>query len=140
MKKAIIVIVSLLLVLILAIYVYPAKEVIAPVIVPESGTPGILTLPVGRMGAVGDIFVTFNELVADYRCPVDVMCIQAGAVVANITLSSLDMTETFNLPQDEVPRAFGKYLVSIEGTTPEARSNVQIDPEDYVVTFKVVQK
>lgn len=140
MKKAITIIISIALVLILAVYIYPADPVLAPVIVPESGTPHLLTLPVGRTGALGDISITFNELVADYRCPVDVMCIEAGAVVANITLSSLDTTETFNLPQDEVPRAFGKYLVSIEGATPEARSTVQIDPDDYVVTFKVVEK
>lgn len=140
MKKGIIITLSIALVLVFAIYVYPVEPVLAPVIVPENGAPDTLVLPVGRTGTVGNLSIVFNELVADYRCPVDVMCIQAGAVVANITLSSGDVTETFNLPQDEVPRAFGKYLVSIEGTMPEARSTVQINPEDYVVTFKVAQK
>ena len=140
MKKVITIIFSVAMVLVFAVYFYPANPALAPVIVPENGTPDILTLPVGRTGTIGDISVTFNELVADYRCPVDVTCIQAGAVVANITISSLDKTETFNLPQDEVPRSFGKYLVSIESAKPEARSTVRINPGEYVVTFKVVKK
>lgn len=140
MKKVISISISIALVLIFAVYLYPPESAFAPVIVPENGTPDTLVLPVGRTGIVKDVSVTFNELVADYRCPVDVVCIEAGAVVAHITLSSGGMTETFNLPQDEVPKAFGKYLISIESVTPEARSTREIDPEDYKVTFRIVQK
>lgn len=99
--------------------------------------PEEITLRVGQTGAAAGLTVTFNELTNDYRCPVDVNCIQAGAVVANITLDDGAEQITFNKPSDEVPTWWRGYEMSIVSITPEARSSVVIEQSAYQVTFLV---
>lgn len=99
--------------------------------------PEEVVLRAGRMGEGAGLTITFNELTQDYRCPVDVNCIQAGAVVANITLTDGVETITFNKASDEVPTWWRGYDVSIVAVAPEPRSTVVIDPQDYVVTFLI---
>jgi hypothetical protein len=86
---------------------------------------------------VSGLSIRFNSLVQDNRCPVDVQCIEAGAVTANVTLENDGKSETRNLPSDEVPYEFNGYKVSIVSVSPEARSTVSIKPNEYKVTFKV---
>lgn len=148
------VIVSILLIIILlAIYIFfspPVAHVDTPVgttTPPTTETPSTdddrvrapeeVTLRVGHTGEGAGLTITFNELTNDYRCPVDVNCIQAGAVVANITLTDGSETITFNKPSDEVPTWWRGYEVSIVSVSPEARSTVTINPQDYVVTFLI---
>lgn len=100
-------------------------------------SPGEVTLRVGETGNFSNLSLTFNEFIADYRCPIDVQCIQAGAVVANITLKSGEEELTLNKPSDEVPLEFAGYEISIVNTNPPAMSQKTIDPKDYVVTFLV---
>lgn len=100
-------------------------------------SPGEVMLGVGQMGNFSNLSLTFNEFIADYRCPIDVQCIQAGAVVANITLKSGEEVLTLNKPSDEVPLEFAGYKISIVNTNPPAMSQKIIDPKDYVVTFLV---
>ncbi len=99
--------------------------------------PGEVILGVGQTGNFSNLSLTFNEFIADYRCPIDVQCIQAGAVVANITLKSEEEELTLNKPSDEVPLEFAGYEISIVNTNPPAMSQKIIDPKDYVVTFSV---
>ncbi len=122
------------------VYVYPLEVRTLPMIVPEASAPGLVVLPVGRTGEVDGLFVRFDTLVTDNRCPVDVQCIEAGAVTARITLMSGDITETINLPQDQVPHEFAGYRISIEAVSPVAQSTVTIRPEEYIVTFRVEKK
>jgi hypothetical protein len=97
-----------------------------------------VTLGVGQTAQASGLTITFNELVQDSRCAVDVVCIQAGAIVANITLATkYGDTITFNKPSDEVPTWWMGYEVSITETKPEPRSTVRINPKDYIVTFFV---
>lgn len=99
--------------------------------------PEEITLRVGQTGVAAGLTVTFNELTNDYRCPVDVNCIQAGAVVANITLNDGAEQITFNKPSDEVPTWWRGYEMSIVSITPEARSSIVIEQSAYQVTFLV---
>lgn len=99
--------------------------------------PEEFSLGVGQVATFSNLSLIFNELVADYRCPNDAQCVEGGAVVANITLTTDEDSLTFNKPSDEVPAEFGSFLVSIIDTKPELFSGMQIDPQDYVVTFRI---
>ena len=89
---------------------------------------------------ISGITIRFNALVADYRCPSDAECMEAGAVVANVTYTHDGETRVFNMPSDEVPQEFSGYAISIIDIQPSLRSNEKIDPMDYRVTFRVVKK
>lgn len=94
-----------------------------------------LSLKIGQTGRVGDISITLNSFVADYRCPVDAECMEAGAVVVNVTFRKGDKAETFNMPSDEAPRRFEDYRVSIVDVRPPLRSDGETLLEDLEVTF-----
>jgi len=99
--------------------------------------PADMTLGVGQTGVAGTLSVTFNKFVQDSRCPIDVQCIQAGAVNINVTFVSGTATVTKNMPSDEVPQEFGGYKISIVDIMPPRKSGAEIDPRDYKITFHV---
>lgn len=107
----------------------------------ESGrvrAPEDVTLKVGESKTVmGDVILTFNTLVNDYRCPTDVVCIEAGAVNTNITVSDGEKTVTENYSSDGVPGEFLGYKISITDVQPGALSTKPIAPGDYSVTFHI---
>ncbi|MFZ2693673.1 MAG: hypothetical protein WAX85_00005, partial [Minisyncoccia bacterium] len=86
---------------------------------------------------VGEFSIRFNALLNDYRCGVDVQCIQAGAVNTNLTFSDGSKIETKNMPSDEVPQQFGKYKISIIDIFPPAESQKKILQKDYMITFHI---
>lgn len=96
-----------------------------------------ITLSKGTTAEVSGLSLTFNHFVADYRCPVDVQCIQAGAIVVNVTMEMDSKKETRNFPSDEVPYEFAGKAISIVKIAPEAHSEKTIAEEDYRITFKV---
>jgi hypothetical protein len=96
-----------------------------------------LTMSVGQTATVGDLTVTFNALVQDSRCPVDVQCIQAGSVVVSVTLRSGTTTETTNLASDALPHGFTKNMISIVDVMPRAESRKTILQQAYRLTFRV---
>jgi len=102
---------------------------------PRVMAPEEVALAVGETGSFSNLSVTLNQFVADYRCPVDVQCIEAGAVVVNITLKAGEEELTLNKPSDEVPLEFAGHKISIVDTNPPAMSGKVIDQKDYVVTF-----
>ncbi|MFA6095989.1 MAG: MliC family protein [Candidatus Paceibacterota bacterium] len=130
--------VIILLVLVTAVYGYGMSRRTASVIMPLPDAPDTIKLPVGKVGKVGDLLITFNSLTQDSRCPLGVMCIQAGAVTANVTLSSGGETETRNLAQDEVRYLFGGYAIGIAGAEPARKQGEEIAPGEYIVTFTIV--
>lgn len=98
---------------------------------------GDITLAVGEKEAFRDLNITFNTFIQDSRCPIDVQCIQAGAVNINVTLSDKTQTITKNFPSDEIPETFGMYKISIVDVMPRRMSKQEINPKDYIVTFHV---
>lgn len=99
--------------------------------------PQDLVLGVSDSGEALGLTITFNSLVNDYRCPVDVQCIEGGAVNTNITLKDSDGEVTLNYSSDGVPYSFNGYEVSIVEVSPDLYSEKFIDPASYVVTFNV---
>jgi heat shock protein HslJ len=96
-----------------------------------------ITLSIGEKSTVGDFTITLNKFVQDSRCPIDVQCIQAGAVTVNVTLTDGVKTETKNFPSDEAPQNFGVYKISIFGIEPARESTKEIADKDYKITFRV---
>lgn len=98
-----------------------------------------VTIGPGQTGIIGGLSITFNSFVQDSRCPIDVQCIQAGAVTVNVTLSAGGQSEVRNFPSDEVPYSFGSYKIFIENIAPPRRSKTEIPPAEYRITFRAVQ-
>lgn len=123
------------------------EEIEAPVVLDENDQPkdaivvpdaqGRLVLGVGETGQVDDLKLTFNEMVADYRCPLEVVCMEEGAVVAGVTTRTPGEGRTFNMPSDEVPQEIGDYRISIVDVAPPLLSEALLDPLAYKVTFLV---
>jgi hypothetical protein len=107
------------------------------IILPAPAGPGEVTLPRGDTGKASDVTITFNDVVGDYRCAVDEECMEAGAITANVTLSTGQSTETRNIAQDEIPYDFVGYNVSIIDVEPDRVSGEEITPQEYIVTFRV---
>lgn len=113
-------------------------ETLEPVVANgETGVTAQATAGVGETVFAGGVRITLHEVVADYRCPVDVQCIQGGAITARVTFTSDTDTETFNMPSDEAPRPFDAFEVSIVDVQPDLISTEPIDADAYRVTFAV---
>ncbi len=97
----------------------------------------LITLKVGETKTAGSLSLTLNSFVQDSRCPIDVTCIQAGAVTVNVTMNDGVNTETRNFPSDEAPYVFGAHTISISDIAPPRKANQEIPPGEYVITFQV---
>jgi heat shock protein HslJ len=96
-----------------------------------------VTLGIGDTATVDTLAITLNKFVQDSRCPIDVTCIQAGAVTVNVTLTQGSTTLTKNFPSDEAPQVFGDYKIAIKEIAPARESKKEINPKDYKITFHV---
>lgn len=148
MKKNIALLIMLFAIMLLGSVLYykhyqESKETLTEVPVGQEGTEqenvftDEVTMQVGEMTIASGITLSLNSFVADNRCPIDVNCIEAGAVTVNLTMISGDQKVTRNFPSDEVPFQFAGTSVSLIKVSPEANSKVEIKPEDYRVTFKI---
>lgn len=92
---------------------------------------------VGETKFVSGIKITLNKIVSDSRCPIDVQCIQAGWVTANVTLLSDTDKETVDMSSNKPPKAFDSFQVSITEVRPIRISTLMPTPDSYKVVFKV---
>jgi len=112
---------------------------------PAPGTATVTSSVDVKLGVSGEatfktLTLRFNQLVQDSRCPVDVKCIEAGAVNANVTLTSGTTTETLNMPSDEVPHQFAGYMISIARVDPPRMNHQEIPLGAYAITFHIETK
>jgi hypothetical protein len=101
-------------------------------------TANTVQVGLGETKFVGGVKITLNKIVMDNRCPVDVVCIVAGAVTANVTLKSDTDSEIVDLKSD-APEAhpFDSFKISITAVAPSKVAASEPDPESYQVTFEV---
>ena len=92
---------------------------------------------VGETKKFDGLEMTFVALVQDNRCPIDVVCIEGGAVNTTINLKTESKNETLNYASDGVPLNYEGFNISIANVLPEANSKIVINPNDYIVTFKI---
>jgi hypothetical protein len=99
---------------------------------------GDVVLRIGESATFDGLKVTFNKVVQDSRCPADVVCIQAGAVTASVTLSNAGKTGEANLISDNIPYRFANYAVYFVHAAPIKHSKVEIDPKNYSILLRVL--
>lgn len=120
----------------------PVKEVATSTVATSTSGgrvrgPEDITLQQGATGEAAGLAITFNRLVQDSRCPIDVQCIQAGAVNTNITLRSGNTVSTQNYASDGVPLVFAGYSISIKNVLPARSEGKEIAQKEYKVTFHI---
>lgn len=92
---------------------------------------------VGQTIFVNGVSITLNRIVEDSRCPVDVWCIQAGWVKANVFLKSDTDKETIDMQTGKSATSFDSFAVSLVDVKPNKIAAHQIKQEEYILTFKV---
>ena len=83
--------------------------------------------------------LSFDGILSDSRCAIDVVCIQAGEARAAFRLAAGGRgAESFELDSARNTSAVvGGYRVTLVSVSPAPRSTVRIAPADYVVEVTV---
>jgi hypothetical protein len=115
-------------------YAGPARSILPP---------GTVKLKVGSGASISGTpwTVIFDSVVSDSRCPLGVLCIQAGEALLALELAS-PLADP--LPHDNPHFMLGTTAVTVEGlrfiqveVLPLMRQNVKIDPTSYEVTLRI---
>lgn len=99
---------------------------------------GDVAIVMGGHAVIDGLQISLDQIVKDSRCPVDVRCIQAGAVTALVTLKSAGKYERINLLSDGIMYRFDNYTIRIVRVSPTVHSKTGIDPKNYVVVFHII--
>ena len=87
----------------------------------------------------GRTSLTFVRVERDSRCPRGARCIRAGEAVVVVSLREDDgavSTLTFEVPPGGgASQPFQGYRIEVIGLDPQAETDVEIAPDDYVVTI-----
>lgn len=104
----------------------------------DAGNPTLGEVAVGESIFVNGVRITLNRIVQDSRCAVNVQCVWAGNVTANVTLKSNTDNETRDIVSDAAPVGFDSYQISIVKVKPLPVAGPELlKPERYLVTFRV---
>lgn len=100
-----------------------------------------VTLAPGQSTAVfdGTATLTFDRVVSDNRCPVDVQCITAGEAVVEVTVETRTGKSVVELSSSGTKNeaVAGSVRLRLTDVKPEPDSNVRINPADYRITLEV---
>ena len=84
--------------------------------------------------------LTFREVQADARCPMDVTCVWAGDATVAITLTpskgAAELRELHTQPTGSQV-SFANFTIALTALAPYPRSSRQIGAGEYVATFVV---
>lgn len=86
--------------------------------------------------------IKFLELVEDSRCPTDTQCIWAGNAKIKIQIRKNGRdakTVELNTNLDAQSTTVAGYKIELTGLTPQPRSNIRINRNGYVATFRVTR-
>jgi len=96
-----------------------------------------VTLKVGEKATVGDLTIQLNSIVSDSRCPDGAECIQAGSVVAEITLSGGKEEVIKQLDSAGSPLSYNEKEIAITSVTPRPVVDAPVPKGEYEVTFAI---
>lgn len=113
-----------------------AAEVPPPVVEPQKPIIGNIVVHIGETGTLGDTTITPSEVIEDSRCPLGVMCIQAGRVRidAAVHVGAVRTKQTFLVGE---PFTFEGKIITLTLVEPLRRKEVTPKTADYVLTFRV---
>ena len=87
--------------------------------------------------------VKFLEVLEDSRCPEDVQCVWQGNGKLNLELKKSNRktaVATVNTGLEPKQASFKKSTVRLVKLSPNPRSNVKIEPDQYVATLIVTRR
>ena len=84
-----------------------------------------------------DLRITFQSVVEDSRCPVDVTCVHAGDAVVALAVGDHPLQLRSNSEPEEV---VGGHILRLERVDPKAYSDRTIPPGDYRAVLKVTAR
>jgi hypothetical protein len=114
-----------------------------------------LTLAPGQSATLSgtDMTITFESVVADERCPIDIECAASGPVTVSLSIQQggdapNDFTlQTFTDQEGRSPNVqfegvtnraeLGNYRIQIASVTPYPRNLTETDPAEYRVTLLI---
>lgn len=85
------------------------------------------------------IKIEFVEMVEDSRCPADAQCVWAGNAKIKVKVTKNGKSQVLDLEMvtKGMKPNYGDYLLTLNGLTPEPRSNIRINRNGYVATIGV---
>ncbi len=110
----------------------------------ESNTPNLgeeFELAVNQTAQITaeNISVTFQKVLEDSRCPIDVTCIWAGLaeVSLRVAVSGKEKDISLSTPPAENSTVVENYIFGLIGVRPVPRADQNIDSSAYSVTMRV---
>ena len=111
-------------------------------------TPGlpydILQLKVGETGSLLGLAITFEQVIADSRCPLSVVCVHAGDAKARFVVRDRTTTRTHDLtlldPKGRATDTLRNTILSFEGLAPQPFSDKPVDQARYIATVRLAQR
>ncbi len=92
-----------------------------------------------RVGSVlerGGVVIEVKRVSSDSRCPSDVVCIQAGTVVVDVSLKKENGSQDVSLTLG-LPITFAGKRIALDSVDPKPLSDRPISPSDYLFGFSV---
>lgn len=96
-----------------------------------------IMLRAGEEKKAGNLNIKMIEITGDSRCPIDVKCIWAGKVSANIELRLRKVVIATTLNIESNPYVFENYLIKLINVKPEKVQNREIIQAEYIATFLI---
>ena len=91
----------------------------------------------------GENMLTFQDVLSDSRCPIDVLCVWEGEVEVQLEYSNPEVNATrFSLSSvTNMDEQVGNYLFAMDNEVlpPQGTSDSTIDKEDYVITIIITR-
>lgn len=104
----------------------------------EAPAAATLTLAIGETGSAFGTTITPTEVVEDSRCPMDVMCIQAGSARIRVeTVDGMGTSTAVLTLGDTEPLTTETAAISLTEVLPYPKASDPADPSDYRVTFRI---
>jgi hypothetical protein len=110
----------------------------------DAGSPGDVRLRRGHTVEIGPepLSITFADVLADSRCPIDVVCPWAGDGQIQVGLALGDGPTTTAMLQTNGPSTavtVGSYTVTLLSLSPDPVSTAPIPPDAYEASLRVHQ-
>lgn len=102
-----------------------------------SSSPEEITLSIGETKQVHGVPLSLIAVESDSRCPSDVQCIQAGSVMARLSVGAGKEKQTGTVSSDQPAVRFGHESVILIDVVPVRSSSVDIAQGDYRLTLRV---
>lgn len=96
-----------------------------------------VSLRVGESATANEVEITLREIVTDDRCPLNTECMQAGSVVAGVTLIRDGVRVEPNLDTSKTAYSFDGRDVQLMFVEPYPENSASIATDDYELTFWV---